>query len=603
MRETREKKLKGKSVRFFAAAALSAALIGGQMPMSIAADNGSAVIEMSELIPENITVDSIQMLEEVKLPEVKYGRLKWVDDSIWLTERVQSCEVLFIPEDGFDMSRLEDWEENWDEEEKGLLTHIKVIVSSIEESGTESGEEEEVLELPADGESAEVPELTATPAPGGDGVRDDETDAGQKTEAADGESASDKTADGDAEKNPDAEKTENTENIENIENTDGEQKSEAEAADSDPNNAKEESAEADSGKEEDTETGEEADAETGSGDGTDSSTENTEHTENTNDTEESGNKPDNIFDAPSDFAAEDERPMDAPEGLTEEEQLLRAQMNHSAEGISVSGINLPWYVQFRVTNGESYEFTNETDAAIFRSYEFELWDLQNNTEYEIPDGEYISVTVPVKEGYDYVIEHLLDNGAYETIIPSVDGNRLVFSTHSFSPFGIAGSKQLVGPDFPIEDVKPSVTPTPPVTGKPGAPDGNNGSNGTGSGNSSSGNTSGTGSSSDGTNGGTGTDGNGTADNGTGNSGSSISGGNGGNNGSGTGNNSGASAGTGNNGSAGSNQSASANNGSQSVNNGHAVRTGDTTPILPFVILVMAAGIIIGVVVFIRQKKK
>lgn len=40
--------------------------------------------------------------------------------------------------------------------------------------------------------------------------------------------------------------------------------------------------------------------------------------------------------------------------------------------------------------------SNEVDAAIFKSYEFELWDTQKNTEYEIPDGEYISVTVPDK---------------------------------------------------------------------------------------------------------------------------------------------------------------------------------------------------------------
>lgn len=81
---------------------------------------------------------------------------------------------------------------------------------------------------------------------------------------------------------------------------------------------------------------------------------------------------------------------------------------------------------------------------IFQSYEFELWDLKNNTEYEIPNGDYISVTVPVKSGYQYTIEHLLDNGATETIIPSVENGIMVFSTHSFSPFGIAGSRQLVG---------------------------------------------------------------------------------------------------------------------------------------------------------------
>ena len=56
------------------------------------------------------------------------------------------------------------------------------------------------------------------------------------------------------------------------------------------------------------------------------------------------------------------------------------------------------------------------------------------------------MTVPVKAGYDYTIEHLLDSGAMEKIVPSVDGSTMVFSTHSFR---IAGSKTLVGEE--IED--------------------------------------------------------------------------------------------------------------------------------------------------------
>ena len=52
------------------------------------------------------------------------------------------------------------------------------------------------------------------------------------------------------------------------------------------------------------------------------------------------------------------------------------QLNHTCDGITVSGVNLPWYVQFRVSSGDSYQFTNESDAMIFQSYEFELWDLQ-----------------------------------------------------------------------------------------------------------------------------------------------------------------------------------------------------------------------------------
>ena len=161
----------------------------------------------------------------------------------------------------------------------------------------------------------------------------------------------------------------------------------------------------------------------------------------TPDTEE--NK-DNIFDRKDD--TEDKRPQNAATDLTETEKEEIASQNHTCDGITVSGIDLPWYVQFRVSGGEDYQFTNEEDATIFKSYEFELWDTQNNTEYKIPDGEYISVTVPVKAGYTYSIEHLLDNGAMETIIPSVDGDTMTFSTHSFSPFGIAGSKSLVGPD-------------------------------------------------------------------------------------------------------------------------------------------------------------
>ena len=70
------------------------------------------------------------------------------------------------------------------------------------------------------------------------------------------------------------------------------------------------------------------------------------------------------------------------------------------------------------------------------------------------------MTVPVKAGYDYTIEHLLDSGAMETIVPSVEGSTMVFSTHSFSPFGIAGSKALVGEE--IEDGSYSST----VSGEP-----------------------------------------------------------------------------------------------------------------------------------------
>ena len=54
---------------------------------------------------------------------------------------------------------------------------------------------------------------------------------------------------------------------------------------------------------------------------------------------------------------------------SDEEKAQIAEKNHTCNGISVSGINLPWYVQFRAASGENYEFTNEAEANVFKSYD------------------------------------------------------------------------------------------------------------------------------------------------------------------------------------------------------------------------------------------
>ena len=231
----------------------------------------------------------------------------------------------------------------------------------------------------------------------------------------------------------------------------------------------------------------------------------------------------------------------------------------------MSGIDLPWYVQFRATSGESYEFSNETEASIFKSYEFELWDLRNDTEYEIPDGEYISVTIPVKAGDEYTVEHILDNGATETIIPSVTGDVMVFSTHSFSPFGIAGSKPILYPEI-AEDGYDGTTPAPTVTPtKPAVPTSAPSQNTlttvpTKSASATGGN--------------------------TGNTGSSPNTVSGSNNGTDT------------------NKKTAENTVSSKDTNGrNVVNTGDYTRILPFVVLIAAAVvIIIAAVVFLKKRK-
>ena len=271
---------------------------------------------------------------------------------------------------------------------------------------------------------------------------------------------------------------------------------------------------------------------------------------------------DNIFDGTEKDITADDRAQSVEEDTepSDEEKAQIAEKNHTCNGISVSGINLPWYVQFRVASGENYEFTNEAEANVFKSYEFELCDLRNNTEYEIPDGEYLSVTVPVKAGYDYTIEHLLDSGAMETIVPSVEGSTMVFSTHSFSPFGIAGSKALVGEE--IEDGSYSSGTTSTATTTPQA---------TAAASTNTGSTSGT-----------------TANNASNTASTSA-------------NNTSVQAST------SENQNSTSDSADQSEadskgNSVGAVETGDNTPILPFVIIGIAAAVIVAVLVYLKKKK-
>lgn len=560
----KNKKTAEKRICFLTAIALSAALLGSQFPI----ETGTVYAAETQndtpgsVIPDNITIDEPMALSDIGLPGSTYGTLEWADGSYVPNKRVQSCPVILIPAEGVDLSHVS----GWDAETGTVTGSINVIVSSIsgsrddnkedadrentetEENVTPSGEDKENTD------SLQNPDtdITLTPVPSVTGNTE------QKDQSAllvPSEKPSDEQMDDETAKTDQEEDSENEDSAENIKE---DKKEEGNLADgintADPSDDTEQKT--DQNQEDDSDQTDDTENSDGSGEG------------------DNGEKDDNIFDNPISPDEKDDRPSDADDSLSDEEKENRAEMNHTCDGITVSGINLPWYVQFRVSSGGSYQFTNESDAMIFQSYEFELWDLQNNTEYEIPSGEYISVTVPVKAGYDYTIEHLLDNGATETIIPSVDGDTMVFSTHSFSPFGIAGSKQLVGPDAgeDTDDSTTSVTATPAPTESAqitpasenqsvdmntsdnnGGIDSNNNSN-----NSNNDNT-----------------------NNDGNSGTELQ-------------------------SAAGNSSAQADStaeNSNTSNNSKAVKTGDNTTILPFVVLFLAAAVIAGAVVFIKRKKK
>ena len=490
MRCNNEKNNGKRNVQFLAAAALTAALMAGQIQP--AAVYGSENIQVSSLIPDNVTVEQPVPLSEISLPSSEYGTLSWADESSVPSKRVQSYDVVFRPYNAADLSKISGWDGSSDV----IYSSVRVVVSGIEEN--ESQEEEWSEEN--NGEASEDQN---------DSQWEEENSGTGENDSQESEDHSTGSTDEDAgESNPDGQENDGTEedsqqnsngdsadkgNNESSGNSQTEGSQQDGDSDSAEENNSQESEDQNAGsKDEDASdfngNGETEEESQQDGDSNPAEGESQDNAGDKEDMPEAGEKPeptvtpeatvtpevsvtpeptvtpeadkDNIFEQED---QKDQRPSDLEENLTEEEKEELAAANHTSNGISVSGINLPWYVQFRATSGEDYQFTNENEANLFKSYEFELWDLRNNTEYEIPDGEYISVTVPVKAGYTYTIEHLLDSGAMETIVPSVEGSTMVFSTHSFSPFGIAGSKPLVGGEIQEDgygDLVPVATVTP-----------------------------------------------------------------------------------------------------------------------------------------------
>lgn len=417
-----------KNMHLFAIAALAATLMVGQVSIS-SVYAGSTSVQLSSLIPDNVTVEQPVPLSDISLPDSEYGTLSWVDSSSVPSERVQSYDVVFKPYDSSVLSKISGWDGESDE----IYGSVTVVVSGMESNSEESDEWNEDSSDDYD-------------------ENQDNYDEDQDSSGAN-EEQKDDSAEDDQEVTPEAtaapSKEENSEEETEITEKPSEKtEDESETVKTDTKEEQDsEDNKAEDTTEEDTKV---TPSETPEVTETPEATE-TPETPETTETPKATVTPeadkDNIFDAADKDIKEDNRSTDFVEDLTDAQKAELAEENHSANGITVSGIDLPYYVQFRVTSGDDYEFTNASEANVFQSYEFELWDLKNDTEYEVPDGEYVSVTVPVKAGYSYTIEHLLDSGAMETIVPSVDGSTMIFSTHSFSPFGIAGSKTLVGEEI------------------------------------------------------------------------------------------------------------------------------------------------------------
>lgn len=484
----RKKRLLSKKIlHILAVAALSVSLLGGQMQAVLAENPESLVntvkIEESRMIFDELYVKSGVSLAEIVLPEFEEGTLKWEDETYIPDESVVECTVIFQPKEDQDLSKYK-YLDGWDSEKKIVKTKITVIVEEFDDAGIDASEEmiveeeipensvgeetsvseevqetlektweeviteetpkkeiseEETLETPNVGEEIASPEAEESEMPGefqeeeiaGDKTSEDEIleveipeGTGEEIITED-KTTEDETIEGEI---PEGETPGNTEEIGNVD--DSEQETEVDS---------------DNAGEVEVPDAEAPDAEVPDTTKPDTSTD--------------------IFNRDLVQAETENRLMTVDENISEEEKQRIAEENHCSNGITVTGNDLPWYVQFRAYEMEESQFSINADTNVFRGFEFELWDLRTNTEYEIPEGEYVSVIVPVLEGYTYTVEHILDSGAVETIIPTVNGSTLIFSTHSFSPFGIAGSTTIVGGDI-MDDGYQSPTATPTVTPSP-----------------------------------------------------------------------------------------------------------------------------------------
>lgn len=515
-------------MQFFAVAALSAALVTSQFTYVPVMAESTAEVQASSLIPDNVTVEQPVPLSEISLPKSDYGTLSWVDSSSVPSKRVQSYDVVFRPYNTADLAKFS----GWDGQSDAIYSSVTVVVSSFSkdidytDSSYENSDSQGTQE---NGNTGENGEDKTTETPGSTEISDNDEVRDQDTPDTVDE---DTKADDALNKAQDTEETpENKDTSADTEKKDSADMAETPEATVAP----------------DTPTVTEIPETTEIPEVTDTP----DTTETPEITEAPESDKDNIFDGTEKNITPDERAQTVTdEEPSDEEKIELAATNHTCNGISVSGINLPWYVQFRAASGENYEFSNEAEANLFKAYEFELWDLKNNTEYEIPDGEYISVTVPVKAGYDYTIEHLLDSGAMEKIVPSVDGSTMVFSTHSFSPFGIAGSKTLVGEEIEDGSYSSGTTTKSSATVGPTSAAASSTATSTNS------STSGTSVQS-------------SSDQSSQNATDTLT------------------------------SDQGKQNGSSSVK---AVSTGDNTPILPFVIIGIAAAVIVAVLVYLKKRK-
>ena len=474
----------------------------------------------SVTVPGEITLskpEDIKNFDFAKAGFAGEGSFAWEEETV-PTAYETEIKVVFTPSDieGKDYSQVE----GWDAQKNQVIRTVKVLVESLKEDSNTDNAPADNTDKDNEKENGES----------GDNTKEDaDTEQGKQDQTgSDQENASDQDNIEDQTENPDTEEKKPG-TAEEDQGTSNDQKEE-----------EQESQESSNDQEKETSKDEEASRE-----------------ENSQETEE-------------DF-------VQAEEGKTGEvaQEIPQAipvgSLIDENTGVRVEGDFLPYYVDLQVSyNDELDQLPDAGIGQILSAYEIKLWDLKENEEYKIPEGNKVRVMIPLPENADSFsqlsIAHYLGNSEYEyytlpteeypgnlTIITIEGIEYLTFETASFSPFNVGGS-QLVGPGTQL-----------PQSGSSSQNTGNNSSSGTSAGTSSTGNSQ-TGSSSSGQ----------SVIQPSGNSGSQTS--------------------------TSSSQSRKTGNQSSSSKVTRVVKTGDNAPIILYA-ATAAAALILAAVTFIIGKKK
>lgn len=502
----------------------------------------------SVTVPGEITLSKPEDIKNFDFGKAGFageGSFAWEEETVPIAYETE-IKVVFTPSDieGKDYSQVE----GWDAQKNQVIRTVKVLVESLKEDSNTDNAPADNTDKDNEKENGES----------GDNTKEDaDTEQGKQDQTgSDQENASDQDNIEDQTENPDTEEKKPG-TAEEDQGTSNDQKEEDQESQESSNGQEEEAPKDEESsndqKEEDRESQESSNGQEGEA----PKDEESSQEENTQETDE------DFIQAEAGKTGEvaQEIPQAIPVGSLIDENT----------GVRVEGDFLPYYVDLQVSyNDELDQLPDAGIGQILSAYEIKLWDLKENEEYKIPEGNKVRVMIPLPENADSFsqlsIAHYLGNSEYEyytlpteeypgnlTIITIEGIEYLTFETASFSPFNVGGS-QLVGPGTQL-----------PQSGSSSQNTGNNSSSGTSAGTSSTGNSQ-TGSSSSGQ----------SVIQPSGNSGSQTS--------------------------TSSSQSRKTGNQSSSSKVTRVVKTGDNAPIILYA-ATAAAALILAAVTFIIGKKK